>query len=66
MVWSLTLAGAKLKPVMTPSGLTASSRWKPSYQPRRLLQPMSAYPASQPAPRRLADLVGAPELSRAS
>ena len=65
-VWSLTLAGAKLKLVMTPSGLTASSKWKPSYQPKRLLQPMSACPASQPAPRRLADLVGTPELSKAS
>lgn len=40
--WSLVLAGAKVKPVITPWGLTQMSKWKPSYQLRRLLQRMSA------------------------
>src|SRR5918999_654125 len=52
--------------VFLPSGLPATSTWKPSYQPSRLLQPMSASPGSHPAPRRLASRVGTPELSRAS
>src|SRR4029453_6379163 len=64
--WSLVLAGPKPKPVIAPTGLTASSRWNPSDQPRRLLQPISARPGNQPAPRRLASRVGTPELSRAS
>jgi hypothetical protein len=62
----LLLAGPKPKPVITPTGLTASQRWKPSNQPRRLLQPIAASPGSHPAPRRVASRVGTPELSRAS
>jgi hypothetical protein len=63
---ALVLAGPKPKPVSAPTGVTASSRWHPAYQPRRLLQPLSARPGNQPAPRRLASRGGPPELSRAS
>src|SRR5712692_6327584 len=47
-------------------GLTHSNKWKPSYHPRRLLQPISAWPANQPVPRRLASRVTAAVLSSAS
>ena len=59
-------AAPKPKPVMTPAGLTAMSSLKPSYHPRRLLHPMSAWPASYPAPRRLASRTGIAALSKAS
>jgi hypothetical protein len=62
----LGTGGAKAKTGDPPRGLTAMRRGKPSYQPRRLLQPRSARPGSQPAPRRLASRVGIAELSRAS
>jgi hypothetical protein len=62
----LVEAGAKPKPVMTPSGLTEISKQKPSYHPKLLDHPMSACPASHPLPLRLASLTGIAELSRAS
>src|SRR5215211_5160039 len=52
--WSAVEAAPKQKPVITPEGSTAVKREKPSYQPRLLDQPMSAYPASQPFQRRFA------------
>jgi hypothetical protein len=63
---ALVLAGPKPKPVITPTGLTAISKWKPSYHPKRLLQPIVASPGNQPAPRLLASRAGMPELSNAS
>jgi hypothetical protein len=63
---SFVLAAPHPQPVITPPGWTARSTWQPSYQPRRLLQPLSAQPGNQPAPRRLASRVGLAELSKAS
>jgi hypothetical protein len=63
--WSAVEAAPKQKPVITPEGSTAVKREKPSYQPRLLDQPMSAYPASQPFPRRLASRTGMAEASSA-
>ncbi len=64
--WSLVLAEPKPKPVIAPRGLTDNSTSKPSYQPGRLLQPISANPGSQPDPRRLASRVTAAVPSNAS
>ena len=64
--WSAVEAAPKQKPVITPEGSTAQSGRKPSYHRRLLDQPMSACPASQPAPRRLASRMGIAELSGAS
>ena len=63
--WSAVEAAPKQKPVITPVGSTAVSKEKPSYHPRLLDQPMSARPASQPWPRRLASRTGMAEASRA-
>ena len=64
--WSAVEAAPKQKPVITPEGSTAIKREKPSYQPHYLLdQPMSAYPASQPFPRRFASRTGIAEASMA-
>src|SRR5687767_15697674 len=64
--WSEVEAVPKQNPVTTPEGSTAASKLKPSYQPRLFDQPMSAYPASHPVPRRLASRAGIAELSNAS
>ena len=64
--WSEVEAVPKQNPVTTPEGSTAASKLKASYPPRLLDQPMSAYPASHPVPRRLASLTGIAELSNAS
>ena len=39
--WSVLEAAQKQKPVITPSGLTAASKRKPSYHPKLLDHPMS-------------------------
>src|SRR5918995_6607011 len=63
--WSEVEAAPKQNPVITPEESTAASKLKPSYHPRLLDQPISAYPASHPAPRRLASRTGIAELSSA-
>jgi hypothetical protein len=40
--WSVLEAAEKQKPVITPYGLTAASKRKPSYHPKLLDHPMSA------------------------
>lgn len=50
--WSAVEALPKQKPVIIPEGSIAAKRENPSYQPMLLDHPMSAYPASQPCPRR--------------
>ena len=61
--WSAVEAQPKQKPVITPVGPTATSREKTSYYPILLDQPMSAFPASHPCPRRFASLASMAELS---
>ena len=58
--------GPKAEAGDDPAQSTEVSKLKPSYQPMLLDQPMSAFPASHPCPRRLQSRMGIAELSRAS
>jgi hypothetical protein len=64
--WSAAEAAQKHKTCDESGGVVGSEQAKSfSYQPRLLLQPMSAHPANHPCPRRLQSRMGIAELSRA-